>query len=114
MAQIHSVVGFKQFLSLRINAANENPNSFYLFLGVSEKASYHRTFRERFSRLPEKNQLGMDKTATPFRRTTTAFLAVHTRLNVTAFFVSWILGAAAWVVAQNVPGNPKTTGVARG
>jgi uncharacterized membrane protein len=29
--------------------------------------------------------------------------APHTRLNWTAFLVSWIFGAAAWVVAQNVP-----------
>jgi len=32
-----------------------------------------------------------------------AFLAAHTRLNITAFFISWILGSAAWAVAQNVP-----------
>src|SRR5215467_13574842 len=32
-----------------------------------------------------------------------AFLAVESRLNVTAFFISWIFGAAAWAVAQNVP-----------
>ena len=32
-----------------------------------------------------------------------AVLAAHTRLNVTAFFISWIFGAAAWAVAQNVP-----------
>jgi len=32
-----------------------------------------------------------------------ALLAAHTRLNVTAFFISWIFGAAAWAVAQNVP-----------
>jgi len=31
-----------------------------------------------------------------------AFLAAHTRLNITAFFISWIFGAAAWAVAQNV------------
>jgi uncharacterized membrane protein len=30
-------------------------------------------------------------------------LSQHSRLNVTAFFVSWIFGAAAWAVAQNVP-----------
>ena len=35
-----------------------------------------------------------------------ALLAAHTRLNVTAFFISWIFGAAAWAVAQNVP--PRT------
>jgi len=29
--------------------------------------------------------------------------APHERLNWTAFFVSWIFGAGAWVVAQNVP-----------
>ena len=34
-----------------------------------------------------------------------ALLAAHTRLNVTAFFISWIFGAAAWAVAQNIPGN---------
>lgn len=27
----------------------------------------------------------------------------RTRLNFTAFFISWIFGAAAWAVAQNVP-----------
>jgi uncharacterized membrane protein len=32
-----------------------------------------------------------------------ALVAAHTRLNYTAFFVSWIFGAAAWAVAQNVP-----------
>ena len=32
-----------------------------------------------------------------------ALLAAHSRLNVTAFFISWIFGAAAWAVAQNVP-----------
>ena len=32
-----------------------------------------------------------------------AFLAAHTRLNITGFFVSWIFGAAAWAVAQNIP-----------
>jgi len=31
--------------------------------------------------------------------------APKTRLAWTAFFVSWIFGAAAWVVAQNVPGK---------
>jgi uncharacterized membrane protein len=31
-----------------------------------------------------------------------ALLAAHTRLNVTAFFISWIFGAAAWAVAQNI------------
>jgi uncharacterized membrane protein len=36
-----------------------------------------------------------------------ALLAAHTRLNVTAFFISWIFGAAAWAVAQNVPGNSR-------
>jgi len=34
-----------------------------------------------------------------------ALLAAHTRLNVTAFFISWIFGAAAWAVAQNISGN---------
>jgi uncharacterized membrane protein len=32
-----------------------------------------------------------------------ALLTAHTRLNVTAFFISWIFGAAAWAVAQNIP-----------
>ena len=32
-----------------------------------------------------------------------ALLAAHTRLNVTAFFISWVFGAAAWAVAQNIP-----------
>lgn len=32
-----------------------------------------------------------------------ALLGAHTRLNVTAFFISWIFGAAAWAVAQNIP-----------
>jgi uncharacterized membrane protein len=32
-----------------------------------------------------------------------ALAAAPTRLNCTAFFVSWIFGAAAWAVAQNVP-----------
>lgn len=32
-----------------------------------------------------------------------ALVAAHTRLNCTAFFVSWIFGAAAWAVAQNIP-----------
>ena len=31
-----------------------------------------------------------------------ALIAAHTRLNYTAFFVSWIFGAAAWAVAQNI------------
>jgi len=31
-----------------------------------------------------------------------AVLASHTRLHITAFFISWIIGAAAWAVAQNV------------
>jgi uncharacterized membrane protein len=31
--------------------------------------------------------------------------APKARLPWTAFFVSWIIGAAAWAVAQNVPGN---------
>jgi uncharacterized membrane protein len=34
------------------------------------------------------------------------FAAPTTRLNWTAFFISWIFGAAAWAVAQNVPGSP--------
>jgi uncharacterized membrane protein len=32
-----------------------------------------------------------------------AIIAARTRLNWTAFFVSWIFGAAAWAVAQNMP-----------
>lgn len=32
-----------------------------------------------------------------------AFAAAHSRLNITAFFISWIFGAAAWAVAQNIP-----------
>jgi len=35
-----------------------------------------------------------------------ALLAAHTRLNVTAFFISWIFGAAAWAVAQNISARP--------
>jgi len=31
-----------------------------------------------------------------------ALVAEHARLNYTAFFVSWIFGAAAWAVAQNI------------
>jgi len=34
--------------------------------------------------------------------------APHERLNWTAFFISWIIGAAAWVVAQNIPKGKKT------
>lgn len=33
------------------------------------------------------------------------FHAKDSRLSWTAFFISWIIGAAAWVVAQNVPGK---------
>ena len=29
------------------------------------------------------------------------------RLNWTAFFISWIIGAAAWIVAQNIPRQKK-------
>jgi uncharacterized membrane protein len=36
-----------------------------------------------------------------------ALLAAHTRLNVTAFFISWIFGAAAWAVAQNIPAKSR-------
>jgi uncharacterized membrane protein len=32
-----------------------------------------------------------------------ALMTAPTRLNWTAFFISWIFGAAAWAVAQNVP-----------
>jgi uncharacterized membrane protein len=35
-----------------------------------------------------------------------ALAAAHTRLNYTAFFISWIFGAAAWAVAQNIPTRP--------
>jgi uncharacterized membrane protein len=31
-----------------------------------------------------------------------ALVAAPTRFNYTAFFVSWIFGAAAWAVAQNI------------
>jgi uncharacterized membrane protein len=34
-----------------------------------------------------------------------ALVAAATRLNRTAFLVSWIFGAAAWVVAQNLAGE---------
>jgi len=34
-----------------------------------------------------------------------ALVAAPTRLNWTAFFISWIFGAAAWAVAQNVTGK---------
>jgi uncharacterized membrane protein YphA (DoxX/SURF4 family) len=34
-----------------------------------------------------------------------ALVTAATRLNRTAFFISWIFGAAAWVVAQNVAGD---------
>jgi uncharacterized membrane protein len=37
-----------------------------------------------------------------------AFLTAHTRLNVTAFFISWIFGAAAWAVAQNIPAKTRS------
>lgn len=30
------------------------------------------------------------------------------RLNWTAFFISWIIGAAAWIVAQNIPRQKET------
>lgn len=33
-------------------------------------------------------------------------LAPRTRLNWTAFFISWAIGAAAWVVAQNIAPKP--------
>jgi uncharacterized membrane protein len=33
----------------------------------------------------------------------------HDRMNWTAFFMSWIIGAAAWVVAQNVPRKKGTS-----
>ncbi len=36
-------------------------------------------------------------------------LIANTRLNWTAFFVSWIFGAAAWAVAQNVPDRNAST-----
>ena len=31
-----------------------------------------------------------------------ALIAQHSRLNFTAFFISWTFGAAAYAVAQNV------------
>lgn len=34
-----------------------------------------------------------------------AIVAAATRLNWTAFFISWIFGAAAWAVAQNMRAN---------
>ena len=34
-----------------------------------------------------------------------ALVTSATRLNRTAFFISWIFGAAAWVVAQNIAGE---------
>ena len=40
-----------------------------------------------------------------------AFLTAHTRLNITAFFISWIFGAAAWAVAQNVPAKRSSFGL---
>jgi len=36
---------------------------------------------------------------------TAVIAAPKARLSWTAFFVSWIFGAAAWVVAENVPGK---------
>ena len=36
-----------------------------------------------------------------------ALLAAHTRLNITAFFISWLFGGAAWAVAQNIPAKSK-------
>jgi uncharacterized membrane protein len=33
--------------------------------------------------------------------------APRTRLPWTGFFISWVLGAAAWLVAQNIPANNK-------
>jgi uncharacterized membrane protein len=41
-----------------------------------------------------------------------AIVAAPTRLNWTAFFVSWIFGAAAWAVAQNVPARRAYASVA--
>ncbi len=38
-----------------------------------------------------------------------ALIAAHTRLNWTAFFISWTFGAAAWAVAQNVLESKATT-----
>jgi uncharacterized membrane protein len=37
-----------------------------------------------------------------------ALFTAHTRLNITAVFVSWIFGAAAWAVAQYIPAKTKT------
>ena len=41
-----------------------------------------------------------------------AIVAARTRLNWTAFFISWIFGAAAWAVAQNMPAKRGGTQVA--
>ena len=43
----------------------------------------------------------------------TIFATPKARLAWTGFFISWILGAAAWVVAQNVPKNKKKLEAAR-
>lgn len=37
------------------------------------------------------------------------FHATDSRLSWTAFFISWLFGAAAWVVAQNVSGSGRRT-----
>lgn len=36
------------------------------------------------------------------------FHAKDSRMSWTGFFISWIFGAAAWLVAQNVPGKSRT------
>jgi len=43
----------------------------------------------------------------------TIFATPKARLAWTGFFISWIFGAAAWVVAQNVPKNKKKLEAAR-
>jgi uncharacterized membrane protein len=41
-----------------------------------------------------------------------ATVGARTRLNWTAFFISWIFGAAAWAVAQNMPAKRAGTNLA--
>ncbi len=42
-----------------------------------------------------------------------ALLTAATRLNRTAFAISWIFGAAAWVVAQNMAGEHRAESLAK-
>jgi hypothetical protein len=37
--------------------------------------------------------------------------APTTRLNRTAFFISWIFGAAAWAVAQNISAEKRAAAI---